>query len=323
MARCEEGEFVIDAGAPAAVRDSYGQAEALARARMPHLYRVARLFPDPERYAAFCATYASMRWIDDCVDGGEMTPDELRHFRSEIDAAFAGRVVQNPFTVALAHTLSRFDLPQEPWHRLFAAMHHDLERRGFRNYEEFRNYAEGATVAPAAVFAALLLMRESQDRRQTKRPYAEIRDAVRAAAIACYETHILRDAQEDLEAGTNYFPQDELATYRLDPAKGLNASWRPYLRAYGMRIRGGWQPALAQLRTIEPDMSPRERLMLHLLVEFYGFSLQKIIRLDYDLWSGRHWPELGEVEALLATLSQQYEPGVDLSHLVARMVEDV
>jgi phytoene/squalene synthetase len=290
---------------------------------MPHLYRVARLFPDAERYAAFCATYASMRWIDDCVDGGEATPDELRRFQSEIESAFAGAPGQSPLSVALAHTLTRFDLPREPWSNLLGAMRHDLERRGFRDYEEFTGYAEGATVAPAAVFATLLLMRGSHGRKQPQLPYGEIRDAVRASAIACYETHILRDAREDLEAGRNYFPDDELKAFRLDPARGLTQAWRPYLRAYGMRVRGGWGPALMRLRAIEQAMSARERLMLHLLVEFYGFSLQKIIRLDYDVWSGCHWPEPTDVEKLLAALGEQYEPGVDLSDLAVRMVEDV
>ena len=55
------------------VAASYRRAEEIARQNLPHLYRVARLFPDRARFEAFCALYASMRWIDDEVDEGRIT----------------------------------------------------------------------------------------------------------------------------------------------------------------------------------------------------------------------------------------------------------
>jgi len=290
---------------------------------MPHLYRVARLFPDEERFDAFCALYASMRWVDDRVDEKQTDMDGLDAWEREIDTAFSGGVLTSPFGPALADTLSRFPLTPEPWSRLLAAMRFDLQNDGFATYEEFIQYAQGATVAPASLFAALLLMRPDGDRWQLVLPYGAIRDAVRDAAVVCYEVHILRDAREDLSAARNYFPRDELAAYHLDPAGPLTDAWRSYLRAYGMRVRGSWRPAVAHMTGIEPPMTDRERLMLHLLVEFYGESLQKIIRLNFDVWSDRHWPELCEITDLLGRLSHRYEPGVDLRSLAGRIIEDV
>jgi phytoene/squalene synthetase len=303
--------------------DSYRAAEQMARRKMPHLYRVARLFEDRERFGAFCAAYASMRWVDDLVDEGRHTQDQLASWEEEIGGHFEGRPGTSEYGPALADTLSRFDLPREPWSRLASAMRYDAEHDGFGTYQGFLDYAEGATVAPASIFATLLLMRPSGGGFAPALPYVRIRDAVRASAIGCYEVHILRDAKVDLEAGRNYFPRDEMEPYHLDAEQPLSDAWRSYLRAYAMRTRGGWDPGLADLQSIEGPMTDREKLMLHLLVEFYGRSLRKIMRLNCNVWDDVHWPEVEEIRELLRELALRYEPGVDLEALAVRVVEDV
>lgn len=309
--------------APISVDESYERAEEMARRRLPHLYRVARLFPDRDRYLAFCATYASMRWVDDRVDEGQSALPELKAWQNDIRSNIAGRPGSAVYGPALTDVFAKFEFSPEPWDRLLEAMRYDLEADGFPDYSTFLSYAEGATVAPASVFASLLLMRPEGDRWRSALPYATIRDAVRDSAISCYEVHILRDAKEDLEAGRNYFPQDELKSYHLDPTAGLSSEWRPYLRAYGMRTRGEWACAIGEMKAIEGPMTERERLMLHLLTEFYGRSLRKISRLNYDVWSDRHWPDASEISELLEDLADRFEPGVDLSELAVQVTEDV
>jgi phytoene/squalene synthetase len=214
-------------------------------------------------------------------------------------------------------------MSREPWIRLASAMRYDAQHHGFGTYQSFLDYAEGATVAPASVFATLLLMRPAGNGFAPALPFSRIRDAVRSSAIGCYEVHILRDAKMDLGAGRNYFPRDELERYHLQESKALSEKWRPYLRAYAMRTRGGWDPGLSDLHSLEAPMTSREKLMLRLLVEFYGRSLQKIIRLNCNVWEEVHWPEVEEVRALLRELATRYEPGVDLDALAVRVVEDV
>ena len=306
------------------VEKSYELSEAMARRRMPHLYRVARLFPDADRYRAFCALYASMRWVDDRVDEKSTDLAGLSSWDREIAHAREGTPTRSEFGPALSDTFARFDLPLDPWQKLSRSMRQDLSSYGFDSYEDFWAYAEGATVSPAALFATLLLMRPQQDGRfKPVRFYPEIRDAVRHAAVACYEIHILRDAAADVRDGRIYFPQDELGAFRLLGRRCVDASWRTYLKSYALRIRGGWEPALASLETLQGPMTPRERLMLHLLVEVYKLSLDKIIHLSFDVWSDRHWPEPSEIARLLEQMALRHEPGVDLSDLVVRVVEDV
>ena len=307
----------------AEVDASYIAADSLARKRMPHLYRVARLFEDQDRFRAFCAVYASMRWVDDEVDEGRMTPAGLASWEDTVKCVFEGDAGDASYGPALVHTLNRYAFPQEPWQNLGLAMKYDLDHKGFPSYSDFVYYAQGATVAPAAVFATLLLMRPDADGFRPALPYGQIRDAVRPAAVACYETHILRDAKEDLREGRNYFPQDELATYKLQNVTAVDSGWQPYLRSFALRVRGGWSRAMSEMKKIESPMTPRERLMLHLLVEFYGHSLEKIIRQNCNVWSDAHWPEPEEVAQLLARIGAQHEPDVDLSALAVRVIEDV
>lgn len=306
-----------------AVEKSYAISEDMARRRMPHLYRVARLFPDTDRYRAFCALYASMRWVDDKVDEKRTDLSGLAAWDQEIAGAQDGGLTHTEFGPALADTFTRFELPLDPWQKLSKAMRLDLSSNGFSNYAGFKSYAEGATVSPAAVFATLLLMRPHNGRFQPACSYADIRSAVRKAAVACYEIHILRDVSVDIGEGRVYFPQDELAAFKLLGRTSVDESWRPYLKSYALRIRGAWAPAMAALESIEGPMSPRERLMLHLLVEVYWLSLEKIIRLNFDVWSDRHWPDTSEIANLLECTGRKYEPDVDLSELVVRVVEDV
>lgn len=305
------------------VEASYRSAEALSRERMPHLFRVARLFPDPDRFRAFCAVYASMRWVDDEVDEGRMTTAGLAAWEDTVERVFEGDGGDASYGPALADTLSRYAFPREPWRNLARAMRYDLEHKGFSTYGEFIDYAQGATVAPAAVFATLLLMRPGSDGFEPALPYERIRDAVRPSAVACYETHILRDAREDLGEGRNYFPNDELVTYKLEASNVVDARWQPYLRSFALRVRAGWSRAMSEMKKIESPMSPRERLMLHLLVEFYGYSLEKIIGQNCNVWSDAHWPEPEEVAQLLSAIGKRYEPGVDLTALAVRVIEDV
>lgn len=306
-----------------AVEESYAASEELARRRMPHLYRVARLFPDLDRYRAFCALYASMRWVDDRVDEGRTDLAGLAAWDQEIAGAQEGSPTRTDFGPALTDTFTHFDLPLDPWQKLSTSMKFDLSSARFENYAAFKTYAEGATVSPAAVFATLLLMRLENGRFLPARSYADICAAVRKAAVACYEIHILRDASRDVQEGRIYFPQDELQAFKLRDREEVDETWRAYLKSYALRIRGGWALAMAALESLEGPMAPRERLMLHLLVEVYAFSLEKIIRLNFDVWSDRHWPDSGEISLLLERMRQRYEPDVDLSELVVKVVEDV
>ncbi|SYZ72505.1 putative 15-cis-phytoene synthase [Candidatus Zixiibacteriota bacterium] len=313
----------IKKNAEVAVIESYRQSEAIAARKHPHLYRVASLFPERDRYLAFCAAYASMRWIDDRVDDDISSLAELENWEKEIKSAFRGESGSNIYGPALAETFRRFELPLEPWEKLAGAMKFDLQHSGFESYDLFLDYAEGATVAPAAIFASLLLQRPEGDRFRLPLPYDEIRKAVRNAAIVCYEVHILRDAREDLAAGRNYFPRDELAAFQLADPNALLSDWKEYLSIYGARTRHRQKRALIDLEAIEVFMTSREKLMLHLLIEFYIYSLDKMNRLEFDIWSDRHALDRDEMTNIVTTLYKKYDSSPASPSFVLEGSEDV
>ena len=307
----------------ARIEESYRYAEMIASQRKPHLYRVAIFFPDRPRFLAFCAAYASMRWVDDHVDDLTGMMEDLDSWQDEISGNFSGVIGSIVYGPALADTFKRFELPLEPWLNMKKSMQHDLQTHGFSSYRDFLNYAEGATVAPAAVFTSLLLHRSQGGIYRTAVPYSTVRDAVRESAIICYEAHIVRDLKEDMEAGRSYFPHDELKQFGLEQTQTVGEEWRPYIKFYVERALGKWEAASRMLAAIETEMTHREKLMLHLLTEFYIQSLEKIKRIDFDVWSNIHWVEKEEMKALLECLRAAFEPGLKLDPLAIKAIEDV
>ena len=70
-------------------------------------------------------------------------------------------------------------------------MHHD----GFRTFDEFLDYAEGASNGPASVFVHLCCLDKIQDEYFPKD--LVISDVARPCAIFSYLVHIIRDFQKD------------------------------------------------------------------------------------------------------------------------------
>jgi phytoene/squalene synthetase len=307
----------------AAITKSYRRSEEIAARKHPHLYRVASLFPDQDRYWAFCAAYASMRWIDDRIDNSAGSAEELARWQEETNLAHRGKAGSSLYGPALADTFRRFDLPLEPWEKLAGAMKFDLLHSGFESYDIFLSYAEGATVAPAAVFSSLLLQRPKGDRFEPPISYDVIHKAVRKAAIVCYEVHILRDAKEDIAAGRNYFPRDELDAYHLIGPHCSMSDWTEYLQFYIRRTQHRLRKALTDMDTIEAHMTSREKLMLHLLIEFYIYSLEKIITQDNDIWNGRHFLSQNEISNIVIMLQKRYDPDSIFPSLELAGSEDV
>jgi phytoene/squalene synthetase len=111
---------------PTAVAEGYRYCEKIAGRNIPNLYLAARFFDQPALFDAFCATYASMRIIDDRIDGladrEKLTPEEkeqamaaIGDWLGKVNAAFALKPVNEPQWLALADTFSKFDLPMDPW----------------------------------------------------------------------------------------------------------------------------------------------------------------------------------------------------------------
>lgn len=196
---------------------AFAACDAVAAAKNAALYQAAQELDAP-RYRFFLAAYASMRLIDDLVDERFLAapPAQRRRERAateaaiaawlaQIHAAKAGRVdTTGPLPAeicsALCQTLGRSDLDPHPWARLADALRADVAETPLHDWDDFLNYCEGATAAPAAIFVYVLSCRTDPEQGYlgtlARTPLSYARDM----AIFCYLIHILRDLPQDVNA---------------------------------------------------------------------------------------------------------------------------
>lgn len=199
--------------------DPFQAAIKIARASKSPMERAAAAL-DADRYNIFCATYASMRVIDDYVDDDFLARDAdareaarpealgvTQAWRAGAVAALADGVAPAPAaqfvetTTALAATHRIAALDPTPWNRLAVAMARDINEAPMPDWPNFLAYAEGATAAPAAVFVETLALRKMGDGRlwtTLDKPAAE---TIRNSAVLLYLVHIMRDLAEDAAKG--------------------------------------------------------------------------------------------------------------------------
>lgn len=244
---------------------AYAECERLAGRDKPHLYAAAHLFERPEVRRAFVATYASMRLIDDAIDGiphrARLTDGQREHELSRVanwlgmvETSHRGGRVNGLTWLALSDTFSRFAFPLDPWVNLGKAMSSDVVASSFETWEDLRHYMQGASVAPAIVFMYLVLMRPAQDGVfRTDWSFGKVHAATEDLAIFCYCVHILRDVAVDLELGESghiYLPRQELRRFGLTDGD-----------LYSMREKGHGNDAFVDLAAFQA-VRAREHLAL-------------------------------------------------------------
>lgn len=289
---------------------AYAECEQLAGRDKPHLYAAAHLFDRPEVKRAFVATYASMRLIDDAIDGiphratlsesqREVELARVAHWVELIRAARIGTNHAEGTWMALADTFSRFDLPLDPWLNLATAMTSDVNSTSFRTWDELRQYMQGASVAPAVVFMYLVLMRpDASGIFRTNWSYREVHAATEDLAIFCYSVHILRDVAADLSVGGSgliYLPQDELAEFGLH-APDLYAmreqqrAERPYHELANLqatRAREHLRRGRESMKRVLDEAEPSNGRALLLLVDTYERILNELQDCDFDVFASK------------------------------------
>ena len=315
--------------------------EAIAARDNNNLYRACRFFRDVERYQAFCAYYAVMRVVDDRVDSlpsrAALTPDELaveyrilQNWRQAVLACHRGErpvLGQSPLDTfghqqagyllqALADAFRRFPVPIELWNNFFEAMNRDVERVRFATYQEFLQYAEGATVAPTTI-GLFLLAAQKQDDGQYRQPSNfDLVRCGRALGMFAYLGHILRDLPDDLAAGKEgmlYLAADDMRRRQLTETMlfdNLTAGRSSEaLRNLTAELIQRAHDALAEgqiyLTGFKGRMDRDCAFILQLIIAIYKAVLNKIAACGYDTLARRHRLTRGEKEHIALKVAQQ------------------
>ncbi len=307
---------------PQSLMRAYCAAERIASRGLNNLYRTSCYFEDPARYAAFCAFYAVMRYVDDRVDdfladegpqaAKRAVHDVVDAWHAAVRAACAGGPLSDLQALGMDHPEARelhvaftdahrrFPAPTSLWDDFFSSMHQDLERGRFATYDEFVRYAKGAAIAPATIYLYLVSAEKEPGVEQHSPPSGfRLSIAGHKLGLFAYIAHIIRDLAADLRSGGPsylFLAEDDMAAHGLsedalysDLAAGSSgAPLRSLVRDLAGRARTLALDGRRHLRRLAPRLSRDRAFVLELIVRIYEQTIEKIMDCECDIMSGRH-----------------------------------
>lgn len=251
---------------------------------------VAARFWDDRRYHAAKVCYKFMRMIDDHIDDRKAKEDAITCLEKQVMTEKVNNWInclyrpdhEDPFLNELVETLSTFRIPLQLFHNFTKSMLYDINNDGFATLEEFMQYAEGASVAPASVFVHLCCLTEED--HSYKPADFDIIEVARPCAIFSYIVHIIRDFQQDQLNNLNYFAGDILEKHHLSPADlreiangaPVTGSFREVIREYFMIAEKYSLETLKVLKELSTRMNGRYLLSLHVIYQLYRMVFDRI-----------------------------------------------
>ena len=250
---------------------------------------IAARFWDEERYEAFRVLYDSMRVVDDLIDNrksdGNIPEHEKQQLVVLVNKWFDGISKEKTMDSAqekLIGTIRKFKISMMPLKSFSESMIYDINHEGFKTYDDFLRYSEGAAVAPASMFMHLCaVFKENKSYRQ---PGFDIIEAARPAALFAYHVHIIRDFQKDQNDNLNYFADDILNENGLsvrtmrEMANGveINEGFRRLMKRYHDAIRHYRDSTRKIIDMISLHLEPRYRLSLEIVFNLYSQIFERI-----------------------------------------------
>ncbi len=259
----------------------------LSQIRERSVLGIASLFLDREQVNVFKRCYAVMRQTDDIVDNRRalrtaISEQERRDLLRQVDHALMRGGRSDAEAAAFRALCEKYAVPEWPWEAWRRSMRYDLSNDGFRTYRDFLRYAEGAAVAPGALYLHICGM------RKTAAGYVaaelDLKEASRPLALFCYHVHILRDLKEDCENGIFFFPDDLMRQFSLT-RETLRQAWltkRPPKEVcaiaawYGERASRYRQQSRDMLDRVEPMLSKRAATSCEIIFTLYSAMHDRI-----------------------------------------------
>jgi len=257
---------------------------------------IAANFWDLDRYDAAKVCYNLMRTIDDLIDNYKafhkvISEEEKGSFTTEVEdwiASIVHKTKNDPNQKKLFETFELFKIPVEPMEAFARSMIYDIHHDGFANLQTFLDYAEGASVAPAAVFVHLCGITSKEDSYNL--PSFDVMEAARPCAIFSYLVHIIRDFQKDQFNNLNYLADDLVEKNGLDRKQlneiahggDISAGFRNLIREYCAVADEYRLKTYQVIQKIRPFLEPRYQLSLDLIFNLYLMVFERI-----DVENGR------------------------------------
>ena len=249
------------------------------------------LLPRDKREAV-AALYAFARRVDDIADDREAPPDVRRRgleaCRRDAEVLPAVGSSSDPVVVALADAVVRYEIPASALTDLVDGGLMDVERRGYRTWDDLREYCRRVAGSVGVAGAAVYGPRD----RAAATPRAE------TLGVALQQINVMRDVAEDWRLGRVYLPQDELERFGVseeDIAAGrTGAAWRALMEHQATRAEALLADGLLLLRLLDA----RSALSVRAFAGVYRGLLAQMRRRHFDVFSGR--PALSSLEKVRA-----------------------
>ena len=260
----------------------------------PNILIAARFWED-DRYNAALTIYKFMRRIDDMIDdrktlGEVLSCMEKKMFSDKVHTWIDCLDEENqadPLFAGVTGTIRRFHIPLNAFYAFARSMVYDINHDGFKTFDDFLQYAEGASNGPASVFVHLCCLEKRGDNYTA--PCLDISAIARPCAIFSYLVHIIRDFQKDQLSNLNYFAMDILEKH------GLTAKDLRHI-AEGAKIPVGFRNVIREYKEIAGRFKTEtEKVLLQLedMLELrYYMSLRIIFELYLEIYN-RIDPERG------------------------------
>src|SRR5579863_2021429 len=273
---------------------AYSVCRGITRQRAKNFYYGFLVLPKRKRQA-LCAVYAFMRRCDDIADDPSLSAaDRRQRLDAWVDAfhaALAGLPTDDPILLALTDAQRRFAISVGLLDQLAFGTAMDTEEVAgesipgqpavparpiqYRSFQDLERYCYNV-----ASVVGLVCIRIFGYHDPAAEPLAE------KIGLAFQLTNIIRDVKEDADLGRIYLPEEDLTQFSLcsaDLAYPKPALIRPLLELEAQRAFENYRAADDLIPLIDEDSQPA----LWVLVTIYRSLLEKIVRLNYDVFTRR------------------------------------
>jgi phytoene/squalene synthetase len=283
---------------------------------------IAARFWEEDRYQAAKVCFKFMRKIDDLIDNHKsdhkfISPGDKGLFMANVNhwiRLFSGKGLLNEDQKELKDTFRKFHIPLWPMEAFAKAMIYDINNDGFASLDSFLEYAQGASVAPAAIFVHLAGLNGENGKYSP--PSFDVKEAAIACAIFSYLVHIIRDFQKDQLNNLHYFADDMLAKHGLDRniirsiahGEPVSENFRALIKDYKSLAELYKNKTYESIVKISPLMEPRNQLSLHLIFNLYLMVFERINITEGSFTSEELNPTAEEIRLKVKEVIMNFEP---------------
>ncbi len=239
------------------------------------------LFLPKAKRDAMYTVYAFCKAVDSAVDepsAGSNPKDELKRWREELDAVYAGTPT-TPIMISLAHHVQVLSIPKAYFEELIKGVEMDLFNNRYVTFDELSLYCY--RVASVVGLICLHIFGVTSARAQ---------DYAVALGMAFQLTNILRDVGTDAAGGRIYLPLDDLRKWNYPEKALLNQSYSPEFRVLMEYEASQAHHYYKRAEAAFAGLSASERRALavaEIMRGIYSRILERIERSNYQVFGPR------------------------------------